>query len=394
MLVNGTCHPTLTLEAKAYRFHCLNAINARFVNLNLLELLPGETEITTPNPLLPDGTVGYNPQFPTNPPGPPIWQVGTEGGYLAAPVKHNNQTPANTTNFTGNLFVICAERPDFVIDFTGMEGKSFVLYNDLSGPYPGGDPINDFYAGNPDTPQAVVGSSPDTRNLLKITIVPHVPGPLNPTEPRPSLDGINPNPALVAALAAVPRVGVEAFLATPKYDGTPLDLAPGVVVNKVRNLTLNENFDEYGRLRQLVGTTTIKPGSLNTYGRLYLDPATEVANQGDIEVWNVFNLTGDSHPMHFHAVNVQILKRQPFKLVAGRFVATGTARGPEWDEMGYKETCKMNPGEVITVIMKIQLPTVPFAVPASPRTGNNEYVWHCHILEHEEHDMMRPFVIV
>jgi len=133
---------------------------------------------------------------------------------------------------------------------------------------------------------------------------------------------------------------------------------------------------------------------LNTYGRLYLDPATEVANQGDIEVWNVFNLTGDSHPMHFHAVNVQILKRQPFKLVAGRFVATGTARGPEWDEMGYKETCKMNPGEVITVIMKIQLPTVPFAVPASPRTGNNEYVWHCHILEHEEHDMMRPFVIV
>jgi spore coat protein A len=54
----------------------------------------------------------------------------------------------------------------------------------------------------------------------------------------------------------------------------------------------------------------------------------------------------------------------------------------------------MNPGEVITVVFKVQLPVVPFTVPASNRTGNNEFVWHCHILEHEEHDMMRPFVII
>jgi spore coat protein A len=55
----------------------------------------------------------------------------------------------------------------------------------------------------------------------------------------------------------------------------------------------------------------------------------------------------------------------------------------------------MNTGEVTTVLMKFDLPVgLPFIVPASPRTGGNEYVWHCHILEHEEHDMMRPLVVV
>jgi spore coat protein A len=325
-------------------------------------------------------------------PGPTIWQIGCEGGYLAGPVGHNNMMPADTVNFTGNLFVICAERPDIVIDFSGMAGKEYILYNDLSGPYPGGDPINDHYAGNPASP-AAVGTSPDTRNILKIVVGAAI------TTPTPAADPV----AIAAALEAVPRLDVEAFLAAPVTYANqpaylaagkpPLTLNPGVVVNKVRNLTLNENFDEWGRLRQLVGTTTVRPGGTG-FGRLYLDPTTEISTQGQIEVWNIFNLTADSHPMHFHAVNVQILKRQPFRVVAGRFLASGVAHGPELDEMGYKETCKMNPGEVITVVFKVQLPVVPFTVPASNRTGNNEFVWHCHILEHEEHDMMRPFVIV
>ena len=54
----------------------------------------------------------------------------------------------------------------------------------------------------------------------------------------------------------------------------------------------------------------------------------------------------------------------------------------------------MNPGECTTVIMKFDLPSAPFIVPPSPRTGGHEYVWHCHILEHEEHDMMRPLVVI
>jgi spore coat protein A len=68
---------------------------------------------------------------------------------------------------------------------------------------------------------------------------------------------------------------------------------------------------------------------------------------------------------------------------------------PDANEMGWKETVRMNPGEVTRVIMKFDLPTLPAVMgnPTSPRTGGHEYVHHCHILEHEEHDMMRPLVV-
>ena len=72
---------------------------------------------------------------------------------------------------------------------------------------------------------------------------------------------------------------------------------------------------------------------------------------------------------------------------------TGAPLPPPPFERGWKETVRMNPGEVTTVIMQFNLPQVPFAVPLSPRTGGHEFVWHCHILEHEEHDMMRPLVV-
>ena len=75
------------------------------------------------------------------------------------------------------------------------------------------------------------------------------------------------------------------------------------------------------------------------------------------------------------------------------YYPTIPARGPEATELGWKETIKMHPGEVTTVIMQFNLPKVPFKIPVSPRTGGHEYVWHCHILEHEEHDMMRTLVV-
>jgi spore coat protein A len=126
-----------------------------------------------------------------------------------------------------------------------------------------------------------------------------------------------------------------------------------------------------------------------------MDPATETPQEGETEVWQIANLTGDTHPIHFHLVNVQILGRQSFDVAHynGRPNYTGPARGPDPTEQGWKETVRMNPNEVTTVIMRFNLPKVPFTVPPSPRTGGHEYVWHCHILEHEEHDMMRPLVI-
>ena len=93
-----------------------------------------------------------------------------------------------------------------------------------------------------------------------------------------------------------------------------------------RDLTLNEDFDKWGRLRQLLGTT--KPNLVTKgFGLDYLAPATEVVNVGDVEVWRIFNLTGDTHPIHFHLVNVQVMSRQPFKMLYGKFTPTGLRRG-------------------------------------------------------------------
>ncbi|HXH67902.1 MAG TPA: multicopper oxidase domain-containing protein, partial [Candidatus Limnocylindrales bacterium] len=168
---------------------------------------------------------------------------------------------------------------------------------------------------------------------------------------------------------------------------------PGVLV---RSLTLNETFDAFGRLIQLLGTNLPSNNRGHGFGRAYIDSATETPANGDIEVWQITNLTGDTHPIHFHLVNVQIISRQPLKVSTynGTPTYTGPARPPDPNEAGWKDTVRMNPEEVTTVIMQFKLPSVPFAVPSSPRTGGNEYVWHCHILEHEEHDMMRPLVVL
>jgi spore coat protein A len=164
-------------------------------------------------------------------------------------------------------------------------------------------------------------------------------------------------------------------------------LPPGI---PVRDLTLNEDFDRFGRLIQRLGTTErLYDG---TFARNYEDPPTETPAAGAVEVWRIFNLSGDTHPIHFHLVNVQILSRQALDVRHLRFL--GPPRPPDANERGWKETVRMNPAECTTVIARFDLPAAPFAVPASPRTGGHEYVWHCHILEHEEHDMMRPLIVL
>jgi spore coat protein A, manganese oxidase len=378
MLTNGTVYPLLTVEAKRYRFLMLNACNARFLNLNLLQAGATPANPATPVEIATNPKTGFA-NLATNPAGPPIIQIGNEAGFLWTETTFNNGIPFNPATLTGNLLLAPAERADVIIDFTGYAGKEFILYNDAPGPFPVGPPTNDYYLGNPGNPvQPLAGTGPDTRNVLRIQVIaattadPQPPGLiLNPSN-------IDPQPLspITTAVAPIPPLG-DPPSSTRIY------------------LTLNEDFDTYGRLRQLLGTTTINPITGN-YGREYLEPATEVVTAGSTQVWIIYNLTADTHPIHFHLVNVQVLWRQPFRLNNGRFNLSGVARGPEPNELGWKETVQMHPGEATAVAMKFDLPnpaTVPFTVPPSPRTGGNEYVWHCHILEHEEHDMMRPLVV-
>jgi spore coat protein A len=371
MLCNGTIFPFLTVEAKRYRFLILNACNARFLNINLFRAKPRTPEGVALDP---------RTQFPTNPPGPVMRQIGTEGGFLVRDVRLNSPKPFDRLTLTGNLLLGPAERADVIIDFSKFEGQEIIMYNDAPAPFPDGGADTDFYLGNPENPeQPAPGTGPETRQILRIRVI-----PARTPDPQP------PQPILEPALIDPPLL-VEPSLVAAHVP--PLSPPPGAFV---RDLSLNEGFDAYGRLAQLLGTLASPLA--------YEDPATEVVQAGSTEVWRIFNFSADTHPIHFHLVNVQVLSRQPFTVEDGQITLFDRARGPEENELGWKETVRMHPAEVTTVVMKFDLPSgLPFNVASTPRAAEmgltnpaktyHEYVWHCHILEHEEHDMMRPLVV-
>lgn len=359
ILVNGMAYPTLTVEPRQYRWRMLNASNARFFNPRLV-YAQGTSGVaaTEPRPAAA---------------GPAFVQIGTEGGFLPAPTMVNG--PKQPL-----LLVAPGERTDLIVDFRAVPvGSVLILYSDAPAPFPMGDARNDYCPGNRSTPSSIPGSGPNTRTMLQIKVGPRV-GPADP--------GIT----LPAALA---NPGDLPFH-VPQKPGIPTPVPAGV---RVRRLTLNEGFDAYGRLIQRLGTDVPTGGARSNpmFGQPYDAAPTEAIAAGTKEVWEIVNLTGDTHPVHFHLVNVQVLSRQAFcvsQYVGGVPNYQGPPIAPDLNELGWKETVRMNPGEVTRVLMRFDLPAVGFKVPASARTGGNEYVWHCHILEHEEHDMMRPLVIL
>jgi spore coat protein A len=369
MLVNGTAFPFVEVEPRRYRLRLLNACNTRFLSLRLVMAL---------GKAFPDNT---EPNL--NTPGPAMQQIGTEGGFLDPAV-----APQGVLVGTAKapLVLAPAERADVIVDFSKVKpGQFVILYSDAPVPFPGGTPLADFYPGNnklalPPLP----GFGPNTRTLLQFRVV----AATTPADPPPPAAWTLPplDPPVLAPWGAIPA---GAF---------------------VRDLTLNESFDQFGRLSQLLGTNVaVAPGA---FGLDYTSPATETPVAGSTEVWRIFNLTADAHPIHFHLANAQIVSRQPFNVrqytgVNPNFTAAAVPPAP--NEMGWKETVVMFPGECTTVVMRFDLPadpTIAVTNPAtgtttnvtadpgvSPRTGGREYVWHCHILEHEEHDMMRPLIV-
>jgi spore coat protein A len=334
-----------------------------------------------------------------------MYQVGSEGGFLPAVAIHDNTTPIPLVNADDdtmanpdgpfNLLLAPAERADVVIDFNNAPaGSSFILYNDAPAPFPGGDSRYDYFTGCPDrtasggAPSTALGHGPNTRTLLKIVVT------------SGSGDAIS-TPAWLAQLNVQLRTnfltanqpGLLFNTGDPSLPAFPFTGVPQ------RTLSLNEDFDEFGRLIQTMGTFTqngINNQGLPTWGRPYLANSTENPKAGAVEVWQIMNLTGDTHPIHFHLVNVQLIQRQAFVGDPCNWSYAGEPIRPDANEIGWKDTVRMNPGEITTVIMQFNLPSLPTTAmrnAVSPRTGGKEYVWHCHILEHEEHDMMRPLVI-
>lgn len=130
-------------------------------------------------------------------------------------------------------------------------------------------------------------------------------------------------------------------------------------------------------------------------GKHWDDPITEDPKAGSMEIWSFANATGDVHPMHIHLVRFQVLNRQPFDVKqyvqSGKLVYTGIPMPPESNERpAWKDTVKTYAGYITRVIARFDLPAGTQVSPGQ----EFRYVWHCHVLEHEDNEMMRPYKVV
>ena len=383
-----------------------------------------------------DGRSGGVPDPTTA--GPAIIQFGNETGLLPKPIVHKpapmKLDPVTFDEISGGFYLGNAERGDTVIDFSQYAGKTLILYNDSTAPIPAGDPRYDYFTDDPDqtpnggAPTTLAGFGPNTRTLMQITVA--------NTKPEPAYDPSG-NGGLLAkvlpkayAAKAAPHID-RTVIADGQPNGTfsAWKAAHPKVTLKVK--TIEGGFDvNFGRLIANFGLelpTVLKPAPA-----AYIDMPTDIVGEGEIQYWHIKNNDADNHPIHFHLFNVQVIGRVD--------QLTGNMTNPTPDEAGWKETVQNWPGQDVIVALKPKTPQLPFGLPNSERlmdptlaqgdtintsltypagttppfaflqydlvTGVQspslvsnqvqdygwEYVFHCHILGHEENDLMRPVV--
>jgi FtsP/CotA-like multicopper oxidase with cupredoxin domain len=450
-LVNGTAYPTMPVQRRAYRFRVLNACNDRTLNLSIFYVDPkhptevkmvpaaphAASDLTWPATWPTDGRAGGVPDPTTA--GPDIIQIGTEGGLLpnpvvipAQPVGYNyNRRDIVVLNVANHALMLGpAERADIVVDFSQVPaGSKLIMYNDSPAPVPAFDTRNDYYTGDPDqrniggADTTLEGFGPNTRTVMRFDVG------TAPAAPAFNLAALNTAlPAAFKASQPVPIVPESAYssaYATMTVDtysriaSTSIDfVAPNTATTVTVDLkpkAIQELFElNYGRMNATLGVE-LPFTNFNTQTTIplgYVDPMTEIISNGETQIWKITHNGVDTHSIHFHLFNVQVINRVGWD---------GAIRPPDPNELGWKETVRMNPLEDCIVALRPVAPTLPFAVPDSvrppdptqstsamitatdPTTGNQlppflntpisfgwEYVWHCHLLGHEENDMMRP----
>lgn len=334
ILVNGVAWPNYRVEPRKYRFRLLNGSDSRFYVLNFSN-------------------------------GMKFLQIGTDMGFLDNAVELEE------------LVIAPGERADLIVDFTGMDNANIVLQNR--------GPDVPFRGLNAD------GSLNDGEG-----------GALAPADPLTT--------------GRIMQFSVDKNLKRSKKftdasveNGT--DLRPGTIASlygsqvTTRLLALFEGMDADGRLQPLLGIINGDDekgvgGEVN--GSLaWFEEITEKPGLNDVEIWQVYNATEDAHPIHLHLVKFQILGRYPIDYmivneqpqvqhdgatggvggyIEENSIVLGTKVPPADNEAGWKDTFIVPPGYMGEVIAKFD------------REGR--YVWHCHILSHEDHEMMRPYEVI
>lgn len=345
IVVNGKSWPFLNVEPRRYRLRLLNGSNARFYELRL------------------------------DPSGPPMWQIGTDGGLLDSPV------------MLSSLLMAPAERADVIVDFAAFAGRTLTLTNSAKAPFPSGAKAD---------PQTV-GQVMQFRVNLPLSNKDTTFDPAKGTSPRSTpivrLGPPDKRRQLVLVEIEGPGGPLEVLLNNTKWDGSMSPNAGGV---------------------------------------------TETPQVGSTEVWEIINTTADAHPIHIHLIQFQPLSRQTFNasnyrklydasFPGGAFITAfgpplaygtpnadgaiggnpavtpflqGPAMPPNPNENGWKDTMVMRPGQVTRVIAR-WAPQDTAVGAVSPGTNlftfdpsaGPGYVWHCHILDHEDNEMMRPYTV-
>jgi FtsP/CotA-like multicopper oxidase with cupredoxin domain len=274
----------------------------------------------------------------SNIPGIQVWQIGNEGGFLPAPV---NLTDLNG----GKLLMALAERADLIVDFGNVPAGSHVLANiGPDEPFGGGEPDEDFDGANPAT----------TGQVMEFRVTGAV-GRDRTTPPQ------------FLQLPAITPLG-------PSTTTRPLAL--------VEEMSMDfPDAPSAAMLGTVDGDAT--SGLVPTTPMMWMEPVSENPQVGDTETWEFYNATADAHPMHIHEVLFEVVNRQSIVVEEESHqvqVTPGSEPRPAepW-EAGWKDTVTAYPGEVTRVKMKFE--------------NAGQYVWHCHIVSHEDNEMMRPYRI-
>jgi spore coat protein A, manganese oxidase len=267
--------------------------------------------------------------------GQAFWQIGNEGGFLPAPVERSE------------LLIAPAERADVIVDFTHVARGTEIILQNLGPdePFGGGVPGVDFEPADPDTTgqvmrlRVIAAKDVDTSTPPDRLVLPPI-APLGPATKTLSV-------SLNEAESATVRVTTE-----PNHD-VILDCTNG---------------EPFAPAEADLGTVN-PDGTGKPLG--WDEPMTETPALGAVEFWDIHNFTEDAHPIHIHEIT--------FEVVSRRGIENGSPRPPERWEAGRKDTVIAYPNEITRVKAHFDRPGL--------------FVWHCHILEHEDNEMMRPYRI-
>ena len=368
-----------------------------------------------------------------------------------------------------------AERADVVVDFSAYAGQTLILYNDAPAAFPARISTYDYYTGMPDmypnAPAMVMpGYGPNTRTVMQVKVLPNTPAPTYDFNALRSAflhkaDGSGvfesgQAPIIVGQAAYNASYGTDFTSAgwcngpinpSPECDGfarisdqggdifnfdTLLGNQLGVKIEpkSIQDEMNESNFEPFGRMQGNLGLEVVPatPGLQNLVLYPFVNPPTEmfdgtnlpttanitpisIAEDGT-QIWKFTHNGVDSHPIHFHLYDVQLLNRVTWDNII---------KPPEGNELGWKDTVRVHPLEDTYFAIRPIIPIFPFEIPNSIRPldpmmplGNTtmfnptdpdgnptdpivnslvnfgwEYMMHCHILSHEEMDMMRPNIV-